>query len=286
MRQNTGLPSALSLRETAISHPVAKSIHLTSMPASKVDAPVQDAKSGPMDSARTEFDSTLLDNPIWNSLLTDHASLALGTGPARRYPAEIGPLSGTQDQSIASYEALRQLAGPGGVVGLFLRQPRAMPAGWTLIRGGLVDQMIWATSNNSDLIQRSPDAPLRALTIRDVPQMVALAELTEPGPFRTRTIELGNFYGIFQEDRLLAMAGQRMRVPGFIEVSAVCTHPDARGRGYARVLMSQVMRDIQVSGRTPFLHVLADNNSAIRLYQSLGFTRSRTFHLAVLKNDR
>lgn len=90
-------------------------------------------------------------------------------------------------------------------------------------------------------------------------RVIALTELTEPGPFRARTHELGTFYGVFESDRLMAMAGQRLSLPGFVEVSAVCTHPDARGRGYARALMSAVMRDIRQRGRIPFLHAFADN---------------------------
>jgi predicted GNAT family acetyltransferase len=114
--------------------------------------------------------------------------------------------------------------------------------------------------------------------------MVELATLTEPGPFRERTSELGIFYGIFDGDRLLAMAGQRMRVPGFVEVSAVCTHPDVRGRGFGGVVMREVIREIVESDRTPFLHAFADN-PAVRLYERLGFTQRRSFHLAVIKNE-
>jgi predicted GNAT family acetyltransferase len=128
-------------------------------------------------------------------------------------------------------------------------------------------------------------ANMRLLTAADVPAMVELATLTEPGPFRDRTHELGTFYGIFEDGRLLSMAGQRMRVPGYIEVSAVCTHPDARGRGYARVLMCAVMKLILNSSATPFLHTFADNLSAIRVYHALGFKKRLTFHLAVLKKD-
>src|SRR5438876_782865 len=98
-------------------------------------------------------------------------------------------------------------------------------------------------------------------------------------------MKLCALYGVFESDRLLAMAGQRLSLPGFVEVSAVCTHPDARGRGYARTLMSAGMDDIKQRDRIPFLHVFADNHSAIRVYESLGFTLRRTFHLAVLKNE-
>ena len=226
---------------------------------------------------------SLLDNPILNALLTDHRDLAEVAGPSRRYPAAIGPLAGTPDQSEASYEALRQLAGPVGLVGLFLQDLPELPGGWSLFRGGLLTQMI---CHEPDL--KGEDAfdavTMRRLGIDDVPAMIELARQTEPGPFRERTIELGNFHGIFAGERLLSMAGQRMRVPGYVEVSAVCTYPDARGHGYAGALMRAVMRDIASEGRIAFLHAFQDN-PAIRLYGSLGFTQRRSFHLAVVRNE-
>jgi ribosomal protein S18 acetylase RimI-like enzyme len=225
-----------------------------------------------------------LDSPILNALLTDHRSLAMVEGPARRYPAPIGPLAAAPDQSQPGYDALRQLAGPGGLIGLFLHDPPSLPAGWSLFRGGILTQMICRTPKLDAAGLLQEDATLRRLNVTDVPAMMELAKLTEPGPFRERTFELGNFYGIFAGDRLLAMAGQRTRVPGFVEVSAVCTHPDARGRGFAGVAMREVMRDIVDEGRTPFLHAF-DDNPAVRLYQKLGFTHRRSFHLAIIRNE-
>ncbi|HET6205402.1 MAG TPA: hypothetical protein VFD98_01250, partial [Terracidiphilus sp.] len=151
-----------------------------------------------------------LDHPIWNSLHTEHSSLAISNKLARRYPPAIGPLSGIAAQSAAGYEALRELAGRGGVVVLFCTEAPAPTPGWTLIRGGVLSQMICVHPVNHvpDPLTRGEE--LRLLTTEDVPAMVALAELTEPGPFRERTIELGVFYGIFEKGRLLAMAGQRM----------------------------------------------------------------------------
>lgn len=226
----------------------------------------------------------LLDNPIWNALLTEHRAVALREGSVRRYLPAIGPLGGSPDQSTASYDALRPLAGPGGILALFFPDPPAPPEGWSLFRGGVLTQMICRTPDLSVTHSLARGEMLRKLEDGDVPAMLALATLTEPGPFRERTHELGNFYGIFDRDRLLAMAGQRTRVPGFVEVSAVCTHPDARGRGYAGIVMSEVMRDIAGEGRIPFLHAFADN-PATRLYQRLGFTHRRTFHLAAIKNE-
>jgi GNAT superfamily N-acetyltransferase len=226
----------------------------------------------------------LLDNPIWSALTTEHAHLALGDTHARRYPEEIGPLSGMPFQSPEGYEALRPLAGPRGVMALFFLEAPRLPTGWTLLRGGTIHQMI---ANHPAIAPTSSpaEAELRRLTAADAPAMVALAELTEPGPFRLRTIELGNFFGIFHEGRLMAMAGKRMRLPGCVEVSAVCTHPEARGRGYARMLMSCVIDEIVRSGRVPFLHTLADNYGAIGLYERLGFAVRQSFELAVVQRE-
>lgn len=230
------------------------------------------------------MDEALLDNPIWNALRTEHRAYAQIEGDARRYEPAIGPLSGTPDQSQDSYDALRPLAGPGGILALFFPDPPEPPAGWSLFRGGVLTQMICRSPNFAENAKVQNGAVPRRLGAADVTAMVELATLTEPGPFRERTIELGKFYGIFEGDRLLAMAGQRMRVPGFVEVSAVCTHPDARGRGYAGALMSRVMRDIVDEGSTPFLHAFADN-PAVSLYCKLGFAQRRTFQLAVIKHE-
>lgn len=236
-----------------------------------------------MPSVGTE--SHALDNPIWSSLLTEHSSLAISNHLARRYPAAIGPLSGFPRQSAENYEALRALAGPGGIVVLFCTETPAPPAGWTLVRGGVLTQMVCDQPETGAPIELTRGEELRPLSSADVVEMVALATLTEPGPFRERTIELGAFFGIFEAGRLVAMAGERMRLPRYVEVSAVCTHPDARGRGYARMLISTVMDDILERGKTPFLHSYADNHAAVRVYQSLGFRQRRTFELAVLRND-
>src|SRR5215469_4849925 len=156
----------------------------------------------------------LLDNPIWNALRTDHAAIALGDDRARRYPPEIGPLAGIPEQAADSYEALGTLAG-SGIIALFSIEPFHIPSGWKVLREGSIVQMIRERAPQpgphvSSLVSQS--VSLRQLTAANVPAMVALAELTEPGPFRSRTFELGNFYGIFHRDRLVSMAGKRMHL--------------------------------------------------------------------------
>jgi GNAT superfamily N-acetyltransferase len=226
----------------------------------------------------------LLDDPIWSALTTDHASLAEGGTLARRYPARIGPLSGLADQSDEAWGELRTLAGPNGVVVVFLQTPWAPRPGWSLVREGPLSQMI-SVAPAAEAPALPADATLRPLTAADAPAMVELATLTEPGPFRTGTVELGGYYGVFHGDRLVSMAGQRTRMPGHVEVSAVCTHPSARGRGYARTLMLQVMQDIRNEGRTPFLHSWAFNDAAIRVYTDVGFVLRHSMHVAAIRND-
>lgn len=234
--------------------------------------------------ASPTLDVTPLDNPIWNSLLTEHATLALGNGLARRFPPAIGPLAGMPDTSAASYEAVRDLAGPGGVVGLFLTETPAPPPGWTMMRDGTMYQMICLDADLPDPALAPGDEIVR-LTLADVPAMVELAHLTEPGPFGDRTHELGTFFGIKWNGRLVAMAGERLSLPQFVEVSAVCTHPDARGRGYARALTATVAGHVRTNGKTPILHLFAANQPALRVYQGLGFAIRRTLELAVIKNE-
>jgi ribosomal protein S18 acetylase RimI-like enzyme len=243
-----------------------------------------------MDELAIERAEELLDNPIWSALTTDHAGLAVGgahtENQARRYPEEIGPLSGMPAETEAGWEALAELAGPGGasgggVVVLFFQETPRIPAGWTVVRSGKLVQMV-AERPTAVEITAPAGLTLRKLTAGDVQTMVELAEQTEPGPFRLRTLELGTFFGILDGGRLLAMAGKRMHVPGYVEVSAVCTHPEARGRGYARLLMSCVMEEIVAAGKTPFLHVLKSNAGAIRVYEDLGFRVRRELEFAAL----
>src|SRR5215469_1907782 len=189
-------------------HPTGIAPHLKHMPGPTVmdSNPV----SASARAAAAGRQSHPLDNPIWNSLLTEHSELAITNRGARRYPSAIGPLSGIPQQSAENYEALRALAETDRVVVLFCTEVPAPPSGWTLIRGGLLTQMICEEPRAGAPVELTRGEELRPLTGSDVPEMVALAELTEPGPFRDRTIELGAFFGIFAAGRLVAMAGERL----------------------------------------------------------------------------
>jgi predicted GNAT family acetyltransferase len=113
--------------------------------------------------------------------------------------------------------------------------------------------------------------------------MIALTALTDPGPFRTRTIECGRYLGVRRDGELIAMAGERQRLPGFVEISAVCTHPDFRGQGLAGRLVRAVAAGIERDGARPFLHTGATNTTAIRLYEALGFTVSNRMAVTIVE---
>jgi ribosomal protein S18 acetylase RimI-like enzyme len=223
-----------------------------------------------------------LDNVIWQALTTRQSAFAESFGHARRFVPQVTSLCAFLEPNDEGYESLAGLAGTGGTAAVFLDEPYKARHGWDYVGGAPLLQMVCANGDGASADR--PDTPeFHELTIADVPEMVELATLTKPGPFGTRTYELGNYVGIRHGEKLVAMAGQRMQVPGHTEVSAVCTHPEHVGKGYARILMSELMRRIRERGETSFLHVRADNLRAIELYQRLGFhTRARGYY-AVLR---
>ena len=224
--------------------------------------------------------SDLLSNPIWHSLSTCHSNFAQGNHLAKRYPEDIGPLAGIPEQTEETWEALKALMLPGQHSVLFLNEPARCAAGLTLTVQFPLEQMICTSSHCL-----SSDVKVEDLAEADVPEMLALTALTEPGPFRDRTIWLGGYCGIRDQGRLVAMAGRRTAIPGHREVSAVCTHPSYRGRGYGAALVSAVSNGIMRLGEVPYLHVRQSNSSAISLYRRLGYEISRTFYGAVVVLD-
>ena len=215
-----------------------------------------------------------LDNPIWASLTTRHAHLAQGDALARRYPSAISPLTGLNEQDGDASASVAAIVAPGDDFGVFGPAP-ALGPGWEVVREARVTQMI--RRDTALLDEGSVD--VLTLAPADVPEMLELVELTQPGPFRPRTIELGKYIGIREGGRLVAMAGERMWIADFREASAICTHPDARGRGYARALIGRVINRMLRAAQTPFLHVYSSNTRAIDVYRGLGFVRRAEFAL-------
>jgi ribosomal protein S18 acetylase RimI-like enzyme len=223
-------------------------------------------------------DTLLLDNPVWHALSTEQSALAQGNGIAKRFPLDVAPFGGLIDQSAAAYDALEEMF-PGAVTALALHAEPILPANWKMVHSGEMYQMI------CEAPAYAGDKPIfRTLTNADVPEMLALTKLTEPGPFLPRTIELGAYLGIFDAGNLVAMAGERLHLTGFTEISAVCTHPQYRGRGYGNALLSALISRITQRGETPILHVRTENLTAVRLYEKLGFHVRAQLHLAIIKH--
>jgi ribosomal protein S18 acetylase RimI-like enzyme len=224
-----------------------------------------------------------LDNIIWIALTTRQAEFAESCGQARRFMPEVTLLGGFRKPTPEGYESLAGLLGSQGTVALFLDEPYAPRAGWEFVVGAPLFQMVGENGSVPSRPQVESEPEIVELGIADSPEMIELTALTKPGPFGKRTHELGTYLGIRREGKLVAMSGERMKVPGWTEVSAVCTHPEHTGHGYARILMTEVVRRICSRGEVPFLHVREDNVRAIELYQRLGFSTRVRLHFAVLR---
>jgi predicted GNAT family acetyltransferase len=207
-----------------------------------------------------------LDTLIWSALTGVQASFAEGEGMARRMRAEIGPFAAAADRSAAAVAALVALVPAHSDISLLEPVPPSPRTGVACALERACVQMVAA-----DVRPQTHEAEIIALGDADAAEMLALALLTKPGPFRAETHKLGRFIGVRDQGKLIAMAGERLRIDGFIEVSAVCTHPDYRGRGLGAALLSRVAARIVRDGATPFLHSYADNDGAIALYRKLGF---------------
>jgi len=222
-----------------------------------------------------------LDHVIWKALTTRQAQFAERHDQACRFIPEVASLAAFLEPTARGYESLAGLVEAGKTVALSLDEPYEPRQGWKLVAAAPMPQMV----HEGGLPDVSSDADheIVELGAADISEMMALTALTKPGPFNKRTYELGTYLGIRREKKLIAMAGERLKVTGYTEVSAVCTHPDHVGHGYARVLMSEIMARIYRCGEIPFLHVRGDNVRAIELYRSLGFGQRLVSQLAILR---
>lgn len=221
-----------------------------------------------------------LDNPAWHALTGPHAAFSEGSSLALRYQTDVCPFAAVPDEVPPdAWDALRTLVGPGNVAMLFRPGGVEIPADWEIAYALAGLQMV--ASEPIGL----PDRELERLGKDDVDEMIALVERTRPGPFLRRTVELGTYLGLHAdgEARVVAMAGERMHLNGFTEVSAVCTDADARKRGLATRLIRAVAAGIEARGETPILHVVAENDSAIRVYEALGFTTRVAFEARLVR---
>jgi len=219
----------------------------------------------------------ILDRPVWSALQTVHAHLGEGDERARRFMPDVSPFAATCDDSPENLAALGRLVADGKPLLMLTAGRVHLPPGMTPDRTAEGVQMVSEAE-----IEPMPDPRITPLGAGDIAEMLALARLTNPGPFTLRARELGGFWGIRQGGRLVAMAGERLKQPGYVELSGVCVHPDARGQGLARQLSLHVSKQIRQGGNTPYLHAFATNIAAIRLYESIGFRLRSAMDVAMI----
>jgi ribosomal protein S18 acetylase RimI-like enzyme len=222
-----------------------------------------------------------LDNPVWSALTTKHAHLGQASELAGRYHPDVAPFAGLANMSTEAFQSLGLLIPPSGYV--FLLAPGPLPPldGMQSEYLCVIRQMLdvgTPGSVSADGVVRLSDGYAEA--------MLELVRKTQPGPFGRRTHEMGNYIGIRDGERLVAMAGERMRCAGHAEISAVCVDDDHRGQGIAARLMNILRHEMRQRGETPFLHVRDDNLTAIALYERLGFETRQRFHLYRLTAGR
>ncbi len=215
-----------------------------------------------------------LSNPAWESLCSRQKQFNRGDDEIRYYPEDVSPFLAVKHWDENDLHLLSTRVLPDRSFSMVVEKQVQLPSLFDIIFAIPLYQMVCAdlkasTKNGMEVID---------LTYEHVPQMLELTAMTKPGPFYERTIDFGNYIGIFEQDKLVAMAGERMKLNGYTEVSAICTHPDHLGKGYASVLFSKASARIVEDGSKPFLHVKKDNEGAIRIYEKFGYRiRSEMF---------
>jgi ribosomal protein S18 acetylase RimI-like enzyme len=206
-----------------------------------------------------------LDNPVWSSLRTAHVHFAVTEGSAARYPADVGPFVAVGTDGPQVSDQLRRLVEPGEHL-YFVGVVPTLGEGWDVQMHDPLPQMVCQSPSP---VRDGPDITVLSQAHRA--DMLALTALVFPGFFRSRTIEMGRYIGIYHGTQLAAMAGERMCLDGYTEISAVCTHPGFLGRGYAQRLVSLVTNACLARGVTPFLHVYRHNTRAMSVYERLSY---------------
>jgi ribosomal protein S18 acetylase RimI-like enzyme len=226
--------------------------------------------------------SNLLDNPVFNALNSGDAHLGGGNENVKFFDEEVSPFVGFREDYPGGFDELYLLLPEGRKILYATRQRIEQPKGWHLLHEIKGLQFVYTAKENN----HPGDNQLVPLNKNNAEEMIELAALTKPGPFNSRTIEFGNYFGIFENGRLAAMTGQRLHVERYTEISAVCTHPNHLGKGFAASLIQQQLYLITKENKVPFLHVREDNSRAIALYERLGFTENGAMNFYFIRRGK
>jgi len=222
-------------------------------------------------------DHSLLKDPFYNALHTTQKPLAMGTERIKKFPADVLPFVGLKEYDgniLHEIEPFMQANEEVFIKDLFTN----IPANWAVLNHVPVMQMVCTKPSEITITQ-----DIQLLCENDYGELFSVVDLVQPGYFKPNTHLLGKYYGIRKNGALVAVAGERLKITGFIEVSAVCTMPGHTGKGYAQQLMALLINQIFNAGNIPFLHVLATNTRAITLYKYLHFYKSMNFPLIKAK---
>jgi hypothetical protein len=222
----------------------------------------------------------ILDNPVWNALISGNKNLSKGNDQVKYFPANVAPFVGLSQYGPDELQLLSKAIHGKRTLAVISLKEVEIPGPWNVIEHMKVLQMVYNHQNPPGIAP----AKLSHLKKHNVPQMIALTKMTRPGPFFERTIEFGNYEGIFKDDQLIAMAGQRLHANQYEEISAVCVHHDYVGKGYASQLIINQIHRIKAELSVPFLHVKEDNTKAIRLYKNLGFDTREQMDIYIIRN--
>ena len=223
-----------------------------------------------------------LDNPAWGALISGNKNMAFGNYQVKYFDTQVSPFAALKENSEVNFHTLYELIPHTAPLLVVTTDEMDIPGSWNVVRCIKGLQMVF----DGKAEEERGDVKLVPLSEKHVPQMLALTKLTNPGPFASRTIEFGHYEGVFDGEKLVAMAGQRLHVFNYMEISAVCTHPGHIGKGYARQLLRSQNNRIKADSGVPFLHVRYDNDRAIKVYESLDFSARRdVYFYAIKKNE-
>ncbi|OYU56557.1 MAG: GNAT family N-acetyltransferase [Chitinophagaceae bacterium BSSC1] len=220
-----------------------------------------------------------LDNPVWSALSGRQQRFNSGDHQLKYFPTDVASFVGLKNWDASDLLALEERLPAGRTFSIPLSKPVIIPDCFEVLFEIPLYQMVCSSLNRQTL----PNMPLQKLGKKHLQQMLDLTALTKPGPFYEHTRDFGNYFGIFEGKRLLAMTGERMKSRGFTEVSAICTQPDQMGKGYASILLQHACERIFAKGEQPFLHVRQDNPSALHVYRKFGFEVRTEIYYAIFK---